>query len=169
MMRRISMGISAAVMVVLAGGVSAAQQTASKQADLKVTANVVGNCLISTTDVAFGNYDPVGANATAPADAAGSVDVTCIRGVVATIVLDLGTNASAAVRRMGDGATSRLEYELYRDAARSQVWGTGTNAMVLAAAPSNARRTFPVYGRVRQAQNVQVGSYTDTVVVTVSF
>jgi spore coat protein U-like protein len=162
--------VTAAALAVAGWPTSASAQGQSRTANLRVTASVVGNCLVTTTDVAFGNYDPVATNASTPADATGTVDVTCIQGVVATIGLDVGANAQGTTRRMADGGANRLEYELYRDAGRSQIWGnTAGSNMVLPAAPSTATRTYTVYGRVRQAQNIPVGSYSDTVVVTVSF
>ena len=70
---------------------------------------------------------------------------------------------------MTDG-TDFLAYELYQDGSRSTVWGDSGGAVNNpGAAPSSAARTLTVYGRVSAGQSVSVGSYSDTVVATVTF
>jgi spore coat protein U-like protein len=134
-----------------------------------VLTTVVKRCTITTTDVTFGNYDPVTANQATPLDGAGSVTVTCTQGTVATIGIDTGSNAQGATRRMA-GGTQFLNYELYRDAGRTSTWGpSGAAAMTLPAAPSLAPRTFQIFGRVPAAQDVSAGPYLDRAVATVSF
>jgi len=153
----------------------------SATAVITISATVRRNCLISTTPVAYGAYDPVGSNATAPLDATGTVVLTCTRGTTASIGLDGGTNSQGPVRRMGSsggadaaigGPPSRsyLTYELYKDNSRTNVWSdNGDGMMTVPAAPSKNPRSFTVYGRVAGAQDVPVGSYADSVVATVNF
>ena len=118
----------------------------------------------------FGNYDPVVANATAPLDGTGTVTVTCTRGALSKVGLNPGSNAQGTTRRMSQGATEYLTYELYKDAGHSTVWGdTADTALDVPAAPSQAPRNFTVYGRVAAAQDAAVGTYTDTVLATVIF
>lgn len=162
MMRYISVGI---FLIGTTAVTLAAQAQQSKQTTLKVTATVVGNCLVTANDVAFGNYDPVGANATTPADADGLVEVTCTQGTLASIALDSGQNAQGQTRRMVGSAGGQLEYELYWDAGRT----TRFSMVALSAAPSTTPRRYTVYGRLRQGQDQPIGNYLDTVVVTVSF
>ena len=144
-----------------------AQGSASQQ--LQVLATVVKRCTITTTDVSFGNYDPIVANQAVPLDGAGSVTVTCTQGAVATISIDTGSNAQGTTRRMA-GGPQFLNYDLYKDAGRAAVWGnTGVAAMTLSAAPSTAPRTYQVFGRVPPAQDVAAGSYLDRTLATVDF
>ena len=120
----------------------------------------------------FGAYDPITANLTTPLDSTGTVTITCTQGTSRTVGLDLGANASGSTRRMNDGGTSYLTYELYKDSGYSAVWGnSGGNLLTPATNPaaSNAAVNITVYGRVAAAQNVIAGSYTDTVVATVNF
>jgi len=142
-------------------------QTAST--NLSVTALVAKNCSITTTAVAFGSYDPIVANASAPLDGTGSVVVTCTKGSGTRIDLGLGSNAAGSVRKML-GGTDLLTYELYTDTGRSTVWGSGAGAgQTIATAPNKNPRTFTVYGRVPAGQDVGAASYTDTVVATINF
>jgi len=143
---------------------------ATATANLGVSATVTNNCTISTVALAFGSYDPVVANASTNLDGTGTVVVACTKGSTATIGLGLGSNASGSIRRMRDGGTNYLTYELYQDTGRSTVWGNSGAALLSpVAAPSKAARNFTVYGRVTSNQDVPAGSYTDTVVATVNF
>jgi len=144
-----------------------AQQTSTS---LAVSASVTKNCTITTAPVNFGAYDPVAANAAAPLDGTGTITVTCTRGAVSKVGLGTGSNAQGATRRMSQGAAEYLNYELYKDASHSTIWGdTDTTALDVTAAPSQAPRTFTVYGQVAAAQDAVVGTYTDTVLATVVF
>lgn len=142
----------------------------SATANLTVSATVSKNCTITTTPVAFGSYDSVTANATAPLDGTGGVVVRCTKGAAAKVGLNPGGNAQGATRRMAGIATEFLTYELYKDSGHVNVWGdTASTALDIPPAVNQNPQTFPVYGRVPQAQTAAVGAYTDTVVATVNF
>jgi spore coat protein U-like protein len=139
---------------------------ATASANLTVTATVVSTCSVGAGSLAFGNYDPTAAS---NVDQAGTFQVTCTKGTSATVGLDTGSNASGSTRRMTDG-TDFLSYELFKETARTNVWGnSGAGLVALAAAPSNAAQTVTVYGRISGSQDVRAGSYSDTVIITVTF
>lgn len=145
-------------------------RAATGTTNLSVSATVSANCTITTTPVAFGAYDPIVANAATALDATGSVIVACTKGSSATIGIGLGANAQASVRRMLDGSTNFLTYELYLDTTRTTVWGTATTGLLsTGAAPSKATRPFTIYGRVAAGQDVPAGAFTDIAVATVNF
>jgi spore coat protein U-like protein len=141
-LRRLS-AVAAALMLLFANGREA--QSGSATSSLAVSMGVSNNCTISTSPVAFGAYDPVSANASAPLDGAGGVTIACTKNASATVGLALGSNASGSVRRMSDGAStpSYATYELYQDSGRLTVWGTSGAALLSpTAAPSKAPRSF---------------------------
>jgi spore coat protein U-like protein len=151
-------------------GLSSPASAATATANLAVSATVTSNCTISTAALAFGSYDPVVANASTDLDGTGTVTIACTKGSTATVGLGLGANVSGTTRRLSDGSTNYLTYELYQDSGRTTVWGNSGAALLSpAAAPSKAARNFSVYGRVVSNQDVAAGSYTDTVVATVNF
>jgi len=163
-----AVGVGAAM--VFEGFGAVRMNAATATANLGVSATVTNNCTISTVALAFGSYDPVVANASANLDGTGTVVVTCTKGSTATIGLGLGSNAAASVRRMTDGSSNYLTYELYQDSGRSTVWGnSGAGLLSPVAAPSKAARNFTVYGRVASNQDVPAGTFNDTVVATVNF
>jgi spore coat protein U-like protein len=156
----------------LALGVVSGTQAASPQtANLSVTATVSANCTISTTAVAFGEYDPVVTHASTPLDVSGKVSVTCTTGAPAVITLGQGGNADAAstdavpVRRMKAGANF-LGYQLYSEGTHTTVWNNDTGK---ANTGTGANQDIDVFGRVAAGQNVPTGSYADTVVATITF
>jgi len=142
---------------------------ASASASLTVSASVANNCTISTSALNFGSYDPIGVHASSNLDGTGSVTITCTKGAVTTVGLDLGGNASGSTRRMAAGP-EMLTYELYKEVSRVSVWGnSGADLLDTGTAPSRAPRSFTVYGRVPSGQDVSAGSYSDTVTATVNF
>jgi spore coat protein U-like protein len=139
---------------------------ATATANLAVSATVVASCSVSSGTLAFGNYDPT---ATSNLDASTTFQVTCTKGTAATVGMNVGANAQGSTRRMVNGS-DYLTYELYQDSGRSTVWGSAGPALLsLSAASSNAAQTVTVYGRVPQSQDAAVGSFADTVVMTVIF
>src|SRR2546428_3479950 len=129
-------------------------------ANLNVTASVGASCTITTLAVAFGSYDPVGANLSAPLSGTGTVTVSCTRGAAATIDLGNGSDFGSAARRMSSGSDF-LGYGLYKDSARTQVWGSGMagGTMTSYFALTKGATAFTVYGGVPQGQGESVGRY----------
>jgi spore coat protein U-like protein len=161
---------------VAALAISAASSTdaATATSNLSVTASVTANCTISTTAVAFGAYDPVVTNATTALNGTGTVSVNCTSGDSTTVTLGQGANAgtgstdAAPARRLNDGGSDFLNYTLYQDTGRSTVWGNTTGTGV-AYTGTGLVTVLTVYGAVAAGQNVPAGSYTDTVVATITF
>jgi spore coat protein U-like protein len=130
----------------------------------------------STPGMAFGAYDDSSATAT---NGATSVVARCTRvggANTASVVLQIGPSATSgtiATRQMASGA-NRLSYNLYRDAARTLVWGqtTGVDTVAVSVGPipnfGSRNATFTIYGRIPAQQNVAAGAYTDSVQLTVS-
>ena len=148
-------------------------------ASLSVSVTVSSNCQISASSVAFGTYDPVLANFTAPATGAGGVTITCTRGTSASLTLGPGANPSGSTRRMR-GGTGFISYELYMPASESpgapcsfaspRVWGSAGDAVFTpSSAPSRDARSYNVCGRIPEAQDVLAATYFDAVVATANF
>lgn len=135
-------------------------------ATLTVQAQVLGECSATNATLDFSTYDPLSSG---NLDQSTTIAVTCTKGTTASIGLDLGSHASGSTRQMSNG-TDAIAYELYSDAGRSTVWGNSAATDVdLAAAPSNSARTVTIYGRAAGSQNVGVGSYSDSVTITLTF
>jgi spore coat protein U-like protein len=167
-MRRL-LGAAAVAVCLGALTASAGAQGGQTSANMQVNANVIRKCTISAQPLAFGNYDPVGANATSPLDGQTTLTVACTKGTAVNIAMDGGANAQGQTRRMV-AATNYLLYEVYQDANRTQRWGdTGSELFPGGIAPSRDPRQFTVYGRVPANQDVPEGSFQDLILVTVHF
>ena len=135
-------------------------------------AGAVPACSIDgVVSVAFGSYDVF---SPAPLDSAGSVTYSCtgaVGGDLVGIELSRGGAPSYSPRLMSQGAAT-MSYNLYRDAAHTDVWGDGTGGTsryTLSGAGNNDTIVVNVYGRIPAMQNVTVGAYGDTVTVTLQF
>jgi spore coat protein U-like protein len=166
------LGIAAGTALFL--GTATVSHAGTQTANLAVNATVTANCTISTAAVAFGSYDPVVANATTALNGTGSVTVTCTSGDAANVTLGQGADAAtgstdaAPLRQMKDSGSDVLAYSLYSDGARSTVWGN-TTATGVSDTGNGTAQTLTVYGSVAAGQNVPAGTYSDTVVATVTF
>ena len=132
------------------------------------------SCSVSAVSVAFGGYNPF---RFAHTDTNGNIAVTCtgVPGELVTysIALSAGGSGTPGMRRLRSGS-GNLSYNLYTSSARTTVWGDGNAGTMLASdsfALSGAQvtRNYPVYGRTFARQNVPVGLYTDSIVVTLNF
>ena len=130
---------------------------------LTVTATVLSACSLSGGTLNFGNYT---SGQTANLDVNGTINYVNCSGSL-TFTLDGGTSGNINARQMSSG-TSRLSYQIYRNAARNAIWGTGADAhgVVLIGTQSG---TVSVFGRIPASQVVADGTYTDTVNITLTF
>jgi spore coat protein U-like protein len=82
--------------------------------------------------------------------------------------LDGGAHGTATARKLANGSGGLLSYGIYRDSARTQNFGQGTESR-LVTPPTSGTGTISVYGQIPAAQSVSAGTYTDTVVITLDF
>jgi spore coat protein U-like protein len=140
------------------------------------------DCTVATTAVAFGSYDTVSAT---PDDVNGEVEVTCwLEQAPVTISINGGGSNNPAARRMLSG-TNQLNYNLYTTPGRTIVFGNGASGSQTVTCTTGVttgvcvgstvlfglftRSRQPIYGRIPTLQNAAVGSYTDSLTVTVIF
>jgi len=140
-------------------------QAATDTVNLNVKVTITATCdihSVPSTDVDFGSI----ASTATDTDAAGALSVNCTPGTDYTIGLDAGENFGGGERRMIKG-TDYVAYELYRDGARSQVWGNDL-AGSLSGTGTGSDQNIPVYGRIATA-NSPAGDYADVVIATVTY
>jgi len=136
----------------------------------------VTTCTVTATGVAFGTYTPLTPIAlTSTATLSVTCTVTTHRN---TITIDLSTGASNRFtpRTMTSGANI-LNYNLYLDAADTQIWGDGTGGSVIdsitlirvGGGTKSVSANATVYGAVAALQDPAPGSYTDTITVSVNY
>ena len=144
-------------------------------ANMTVSSNISVSCVISTTNIDFDAYDAVGAHASADLTATGGISSTCTTGSGGNIKIGQGLHApggssdAAPVRQMVHATdnTKFLEYDVFSDNAWTTQW---ENATGVAYTGDGTEKALIVYGSIPQAQtDAPVGSYTDTLVVTINY
>jgi spore coat protein U-like protein len=140
------------------GGVTTQQINSSSA----VSATVQGTCTVTGGTLNFGSVGLLSANV----DATATVTPNCSSGTSYTVSLDGGQNGgtSATNRRMLNGAAS-VTYGLFTDSGRSNGWYGAT----VSGTGNGSNQPITVYGRVAPQATPAPATYTDTVVVTVTF
>ena len=127
------------------------------------------SCTISVTSVAFGNYNVF---TTSADDSTGTVTYRC-NSTAANISITLsdGSSTTYTPRTLRKGSEI-LQYNLYRNAARTTIWGNGTGGTSVYTdtnPPNNTNVSVTIYGRIPALQDVSAGSYSDTVSAVINF
>lgn len=122
-------------------------------------------CTVSTGTLAFGAIDAL---LPFPTDSGAIVQVSCPEATDYSISLSAG-GGSYGGRVMSSGAEA-LQYQLYVDASRLSSWGDGSGGSVLVYGSADADGSLhTVYGRVPHQPLAKPGTYSDSLLVTVSF
>lgn len=148
---------------------------------LPVAANAVVSCTVASSGVAFGNYDVINPVTT---DSIGTVNITCsdiggagkLNITITAAISASATSGTVATRQMSlAGGLDRLNYNLYRDAAHTQIWGDspGINDMTLPMlkVPNNGTisTSLTIFGSIPAGQDIYAGSYSDNNVLTIFY
>lgn len=124
--------------------------------------------ITSTGSVSFGSYNSLNG---VPTDSVGNIVVDCDKepkDAVATI--SSGNSGTSLQRKMANGG-SFLNYNLYTNSSRTTVWGNGSSGtgVVTFGVKPQSHYVLPIYGRIPPLQNVPKGSYSDVLLVTITF
>lgn len=130
-------------------------------------------CSVTSTPVNFSSYDvfsPI------PRDSAGSITITCNnpdkKPIPVNISISSGSAGIFTPRQMSQTAGSdRMKYNLFIDSSRTAIWGdgTGSTSTVTKIVNKDIVINESIYGRIAALQNLSVGTYSDTLTVTVSW
>lgn len=124
-----------------------------------VNSNYENSCLIqSATDIDFGAVEHL----KNPLFGSGLIRLACPAGTSMQVSLDNGINALGTQRRMRNAVGSYIQYNLYKDASRSQTWQGNVFYVV-------DSQTIPVYAAVPVQPISSVGQYSDTITVTLTY
>jgi spore coat protein U-like protein len=130
------------------------------------TVTVLPSCSVSVSNMNFGTR----AFLTSNVDATSTVTVTCSTGASYTVALSYGnTGTSATNRKLVSGANS-VTYGLYKDAARLTGWGIfSLVGELVSGTGSGSAQALTVYGRVPSQSTPPPGTYSDVVLVIVTY
>jgi len=132
-------------------------------------------CTVSTAPVDFGSYNVLLAGAT---DTISSVTVDCDETPPPYVTISIGPSSNSGgfdPRQMKlSGGSEFINYNLYTDSGRTRIWGDGsgnTFTVTKKVFKTKKNKSVPwiatVYGRIPPGQDVSIGSYRETLTVTI--
>ncbi len=138
-------------------------QAGTDTGTLTVSVTVMSACSLSSGLLDFGTYT---AGQVTDLTSQGTIGYSNCSGNL-SFELDGGQSGNINGRQMQLG-TNRINYQLYRNSARTNLFGAGVSARALA--PTSIQSgTIIVYGRIPKGQLVEHGAYSDLVNITLSF
>jgi spore coat protein U domain-containing protein, fimbrial subunit CupE1/2/3/6 len=176
-MRKVLIAILSGAALLTAAGVASAASTATST--FNVTATVLKNCLVTSPDLAFGNYTPGSGTALTGNT---TISVRCTKTTPYTVSLNVGaaanvTAGSAYTQRLLVNGANTLQYNLFSNAGMTTIFGDGTGTTGTIAGTGNgvaaaSAQSVTVYGQLPDSatnQNSPPGAYTDQITVTVTY
>ncbi|NVJ71176.1 MAG: spore coat protein U domain-containing protein [Alphaproteobacteria bacterium] len=133
-------------------------------------------CTVTSTAVNFGSYNALTQQAVY---STGNLEVSCGSDTIGdtvgyALILSMGDNGKKTQRKLASGRLT-LNYNLYTDASHTAIWADGgggtstvTDSLTMTVLCCEIQN-YTVYGRIDSGQNAAPGSYTDAIVVTVSY
>jgi len=145
----------------------------SLQETLHVSATIVGTCTsLSVGALNFGQIRVNGDGTLTGTAAEASITLNCTTGTAVTLDAGNGLNHDGTSRAMqGSAGEGALPYQLYRDSAHQIPWGSqsGPGGSSIPFVTHAGQNGTIIYGNVQGSAAANVGTYTDSVVVTLTF
>ena len=91
------------------------------------------------------------------------------------VTASAGTAGTFSPRQMQGPGVNRLNYNVYIDAGRIQIFGTGAGGTFADTGSAAVSQNSPItltetlYARIPAGQDVAVGSYSDVLIYTINF
>lgn len=157
-------------LTLLSSGLTCGSLPQSPRTRFGFTASVAigAACSLTANSLTFGVVLGLGVQR----DATGSLVVACSLNTPYTIAMNGGAtsnNISARKMNLGGVGSGVISYQLYRDSARSLVWGDGTTGTVASGTGNGSSQSLPVYARVFNQATPVTGDYEDTILVTLTY
>ncbi len=134
-------------------------------ASLLIQTSIPASCTLSATSLNFGAVSGAVTNLTS------TVTARCTNTTAYTIGLNAGAGAGASVtsRKMTGPGGATLAYSLFRDGARTLNWGNTAGVSTLAGTGNGGAQVLTVYGQLPAQATPGPGTYSDTIVATVTY
>ena len=126
------------------------------------------SCTVLATDLNFGTH----LDLSAPVLATNAIQVTCSPGALYEVSLNNGASGatSPVLRRMTNVASpNSITYGIYRDPTRTLPWGSTSGSNTVSLVGTGLAQSLTGYGRVPAQTTPRALTYTDTVIVQVTY
>lgn len=132
----------------------------------EVVAHPGPSCKLTAANLTFPNAGALVNGVSGQAE----VGVTCTHLSPYSISLDNGQNGtSPTARHMKSAQSATVIYGLFRDNAHTLVWGNAASGQAVSAVGTGTAQGFIVYGFVPPQNTPAPATYTDRIVVTVTY
>lgn len=138
-----------------------------RYADTTVTATIPALCYLTVNGINFGAHATSFAS---PITAAGSIVPQCSNALSFTVSLGGGLSGATdpTQRKMSNGAL-QVTYGLYRDSGFALAWGSTNGVNTASGAGTGSPQSISVFGRLPVQPVPGTGTFTDSVVVTLTY
>ena len=134
---------------------------------MPVNAQLLSACQITATPLDFGRQP---SNFSSAIQSTSQINSTCTKGTAYQIGLNNGLYASGNQRRMRSANGQYINYELYKNAERTQRWGMALNTPeTVTGQATGSSQSTTVYGQVIPQSGLRAADYKDTVTVTITY
>jgi spore coat protein U-like protein len=131
----------------------------------QVSVTVVNSCQLSAATLNFGAFGDLNTAVSGQT----ALAIQCSSGIPFTIALNGGlANAVNPSQRQMTLASKSITYGLYQDPAHQTPWGSAAGS-TYGGTGTASLQSIPVYGYVPVQTTPPVGTYSDTIVATVSY
>lgn len=142
---------------------------ATRTTTFTVSLTLQNDCQISASPLNFGNSGVIAANI----DQTTAIAVTCTNGAAYNVGLDSGSVGGSTISNRLLAATGTptptVSYQLYRDSARTLIWGQTVGTDTVSGTGNGAVQAVTVYGRIPPQSTPAAGTYSSVVTATVTF
>ena len=154
------------LLALMAAAGAGTAQAATATGSMNVQITILASCeVVSASDLNFGSTAAI----SSAVDQSSTITVKCSSTTPYNVGIGLGSGGgSSSSRRLVNGS-NYVTYALYRDAARTQVWGDVVGTDTASGTGTGANQALTVYGRVGAQTVPPPGTYTDVVTVTVTY
>jgi spore coat protein U-like protein len=133
--------------------------------NFSVDAAIPSRCSATAANLNFGSV----ADFSNPVDAASTIHVLCTNSTPYHVRLNAGASGLHATQRAMTYGSNAISYELFRDSSRTLRWGATDGVDTMGGTGTASSLGHTVYGRIPAQARKPPGTYTDTVIVTISF
>lgn len=141
------------------------QKIAIVLVNLMVINNVSASCNFSQVPNIQFSYPP---NVQGIAYSTTTLGVTCTANENITATLSTGTSGSYTQRIM-HSTNNSIYYNVYIDANFSQIFGDGSQATSIINTTCNGSCNSVLYSRTYETANLQAGTYSDTLIISINY
>jgi spore coat protein U-like protein len=148
---------------------TAAAEAATATGNIPATITIEPSCQVaSSSTLDFGSTGAL----VASLDVQSNFVVQCSDTTPFNVALDGGSTpgGTVATRLMAGGSGGEVvSYQLYSDPARTANWGNTVGADTVSGTGNGSTMNLTVYGRVPAQATPSPGTYSDTVMITISY